>query len=766
AGLSIALAVTLLMLLWVQDEMSIDRYHDKGDRIYRVQRVLPAGGQNLERNNNIPYPLLQAMASGIPEIERVVPISFNVERTIAFDQQFLRARGIFGDLALFETFSYPILQGDIRQLDEQLDAVVISKKLAQQFFGEQWSTRALGETIEIEDLGPHTIAAIFADLPDNSSVKFEYAYSLKKHLKENDWLLSWTNSGMKGSFLLAEHADLAKAQAAINQIYQESEAFEERKSITVQAYAENYLFGKFDEQAKASGGRIEHVRMVSIAALLLLLISCINFVNLATARASKRAKEVGVRKTVGANKNNLIIQFMIEAALITSLSVAIAVLLTEITLPAICGITGKNLQLSYVNPSFWGNILVIILITTFLSGAYPSFVMSSFRPVNVLKGRLGEGFRFVHLRKGLVIIQFVLAFLLIVGAMVIQQQIHFIKHTNLGLEKDNLLYLRKDQLISPKYKTLQTELLAHESINAVTSTSHSPIEVYSSTSGVEWPGKRANQNHQEFFLLWAESNFLEAFDVSLAAGRFYASGIVEDTAHVIINQKAVEAMELTDPVGTTIQWWGAPRQIIGVVEDFHIHSLHNAIEPMAILLDMDNTWSMFVKTNAGQTQRAIAHLEKTFAEVVPNTYVHYEFVDEQHQNNYKSEVLMGHLANYFAIISIFISCLGLLGLAAFMAEQKTKEIGIRKVLGASLMHLITLLSKEFLFLVGLGIAIGFPISWYLLSDWLSRFAYKIHLEWWMFAGPISLAILIAGFTVGLQALRAALANPIQALRNE
>ena len=765
-GLSVALAVTLLMLTWVQMEWITDKYHSKGERIYRIQRVLPLEGNKLFVNNNLPYPLLQAIEAEIPEVEKVLPIGYNSERLLERGKRAFRERGSFGNAALFESFSYPILAGDIKQLDEKINSIAISENLAKKLFGDSWRNESIGQNIAIEDMEEHSVELVFANMPENSSVKYEYFFNIKSHLKQNDWLLEWGNNAMAGAFLLADGANLQSAQEKIVALYKKSEVYEEGENIRFQKYADHYLYGTFDEKAQVAGGRIEYLRTIGIAALFLLLISCINFVNLATARASKRAKEVGVRKSIGATKSSLMVQFMVEAAVITTISVGAGILLAEMLLPFVRNITEKMLDFQYGQLSFWIGIFLIITSTTILSGAYPSFVLSAFQPVRVLKGRTNQSFGKVSFRKGLVVLQFVLALLLIVGAVIIQQQIQYIQNKNLGLDKDNRIFIPKDQKISEKYDLLKNNLMQQPGIVSVVSTSHSPIEVQASTSGVQWPGKRPDQSHQEFSMLWTEDNFLEAFNIPLIDGQFYMDGTTIDTTHLVVNQKAIELMGLEQPVGSIIQWWGKPRQIIGVVKDFHIESLYKPIEPMAILLDKENTWSLFVEMHPGKMERALSGLESTFKEILPESHLYYEFVDEQHQKNYKSEVLIGKLANYFALISIFISCLGLLGLATFLAEQKTKEIGIRKVLGASVTNLVALLSKEFLWLTGLGLFIGIPVSWYLLSEWLEKFAYKVELQWWMFAIPVVAAIGIASITVGIQALRAAVVNPIQSLHSE
>jgi hypothetical protein len=496
-----------------------------------------------------------------------------------------------------------------------------------------------------------------------------------------------------------------------------------------------------------------------------LIISCINFVNLATARASKRAKEVGVRKTIGAGKNSLITQFMVEAGVITFLSVGLGLLLAQLALPQVQLITEKMLQFDYKAPMFWGVMGMIILFATLLSGTYPAFVLSSFRPMEVLKGQMQNQSGSIGLRKGLVIIQFVLALLLVVGAFVIKEQVEYIQNKNLGINKDNLIVIQKEEAITNKYEVLKDKLLQAPGIDKITICPISPIDIQSSTSGVTWAGKQLAIQYEEFHYFWASNNFLETFDIPLVAGRFYREDAPFDTTSIVLNKKAVEMMGLEDPIGKTVKWWRHTRQIIGVVENFHIQSLYEDIKPLGIFMS-DRARGLLVKAKEGEMKAAIGSLQNVFSEVLPAVYLHYNFVDAAYQQKYKSEVLTGKLANYIAIISIIIACLGLFGLSTFLAEQKTKEIGIRKVLGASMGNLIALLSKDFLLLVIIGLMIGIPISWYLLNGWLTNFAYTIALKWWMFALPVFLAILIASVTIGIQAVRAALNNPIDALTSE
>ena len=767
AGLSISLAVTFLMLLWVQDEWNMDKFHENHDRLYRVKRTIPLEDNKLDVYRNVSYPMLEAAVKNLPEVEKYITLGHSFEDNLQRDDLHFRANGAYTNTAFFEAFSYPILHGDITQLDKNINAMAISESLAKNFFGNVWESTALGETIHIHDNGDFTVEAIYANFPENSSIQNDFYYSFDNFLKKNKWMLEWGNNGMQGVLLLSENADPKLVGNKLQKIFQANISGDLKEGCFLQKYADDYLYGQFDDQAQVSGGRIEYVRTFAIAALLLLIISCINFVNLATAQASKRAKEVGVRKVIGAGQQSLMKQFMVEAGAITFLSVLLAIIMAEAFLPQVNIITNKLLSFEFSQPMIWVGIFSIFLITTLLSGAYPSFVLSSFRPINVLKGNNKEQGGTISFRKALVVVQFCLSLILIVGAMVVQQQVHFIKNKNLGINKDHILTIHQDQKITDQYEVLRNELLASEGIKDVTLAGPSPLNMLATTSGVSWPGKRPDQENIEFGILWTAGNFAEVFDVPMVAGSYYREDEITDTAHIVFNEKAIEIMGLTDdPIGKTITWWGRPRQIIGVLKDFHNRSLYEKIEPAGFILDPSNAGWLFVKAGQGSVKEAIASVETVFKKVVPDVPLHFEFVDEQYQQLYESETLTGTLANYFAIISILISCLGLFGLATFTAEQRTKEIGIRKVLGATATGLLGMLSKDFLKLVFIALFIASPLAYFLMDTWLQDFAYHINIHWWVFAIAGLLTVGVAFLTVGFRSMKAALANPVESLRCE
>ncbi|MBK8501110.1 MAG: ABC transporter permease [Saprospiraceae bacterium] len=757
------------MLLWVNDEWKIDKFHTNADRLYRVKRTIPLEGNALDVYAGVSYPMLKAAVQEFPEVERYIPIGHTFEDNLQIENHVVRASGTFANAAYFQSFSFPILQGDITQLDKKIEAMAVSTSLAKQLFGETWQTTALGKTVHIHDNGDFTIAAIFANFPNASSLKNDFLFSFDAHLKANEWMLEWTNNGMQGALLLAdENTNPDIVGDKLEKLFQTHQKGERKEGCFLQKFEDHYLYSDFNERAEVSGGRIEYVRIFLAAALLLLIISCINFVNLATARASKRAKEVGVRKTIGASRKTLMSQFVIEAFVITSISVCLALLTTRLLIPAASQLTDKSLSLEYSTPSLWITVLSITILTGLMAGAYPAFMLSAFRPVNVLKGKIIEKTGDVSFRKGLVILQFMLSLLLIVGALVVRAQIQYIQQAHLGIDKDNLLVIHQDAKVTEKYAVLRQQLEDSENILGVTVAGPSPLDMQASTSGVSWPTKRSDQENIEFCILWTAHNFPDVFNIPILAGRYYRENEDKDTTHIVFNERAIDIMELgDDPVGQTIQWWGKPRQIIGVFKDFHNRSFYEKIEPAAFLLDPENAGNLFIKARGNAVPEAIAAVQKTFKEVVPDVPMHYDFVDEQYRQLYNSEMLTGSLINYFALISIIISCLGLLGLINFVAEQKTREIGIRKVLGASTRSLVGLLSKDFIRLVLIAFLIAIPCSYLFLNKWLERFAYQVDTNWYLIfllAGVSTIALTF--ITISFKSINTALHNPAESLRSE
>lgn len=764
-GLSIALTVSFLLLLWVNDEYSVDKFHVNNDRLYQVKRTIPLEEGVLDVYESVPYQLLKTAKDQLPEIEKYITLGRSFEDNLKVENIDFRAAGTFTNADFFQAFSYPVLLGDITQLDNKPEALAISETLAQKFWGFDWKKKALGSSVQIMDNGDYTVEAVYKDFPENSSIQNDFYYGFNGYLKKNDWMLEWANGGMQGAYLLKEGSDHQEVAAKLQKLFQENIEGEQKEGCFLQQFSDSYLYGKYDERAQVSGGRIEYVRIFMIAAIFLLIISCINFINLSTTYATKRSAEIGIRKVNGAGKKTLIRQFLTETGMVTFVSFVLAFLLVWLLLPNVNDFVGKSMSIGIDRLEVWLLIVGVFLTTTVLSGMYPAFVISSFKTVAALKGKANENKNTISLRKGLVVLQFGLAVLLIVAAIIVKLQVNYINEKDLGIAKDHIASTHQDQQLTEKYEVLRNELLASNAIEDVTLAGPFPLDMGASTSGVNWPGKTLEEQNIEFSLLWTAHNFPEVFDIPLNEGRYYAEGSV-DTLNIVVNQKAVALMGLSDPVGKTVEVWGNQRQIIGVLKDFHNRSLYEAIQPAVFFLDPTDAGTMFVKLKANKTKEAIAHMNSIYAKVLPDVPLHLDFVDEAYAAKYKSETLTGALTYYFAFIAILISCLGLFGLATFTAKQRTKEIGIRKVLGASVNSITALISVDFLKLVALAIVIASPLAYYLMDKWLQGFAYTIEISWWVFALTGLLTVFIAFITIGFQSIKAAMVEPIKSLRTE
>ncbi len=766
-GLTASLTVVFLMLLWVRHEWSMDKFHEEDANLYQVKRTIPLENNTLDVYAGISYPMIKAAADEIPGVKAWIPIGYPFQDNLQWNEQIIRASGTFGNAAYFQAFSFPVLMGDASQLDQSQNAIVISRQLAINLFGVDWQN-AIGKTIHIHDNGDFIVQAIYEDMPDNSSLQNQFIYSFGAHLAANDWLLEWSNNGMQGVIWLEDDVDPMQVREILEGMFHDHQEGDRKEGCFLQPFSDHYLYSNFNSQGEVSGGRIEYVRIFLIAAVLLLIISCINFVNLATARATERAKEVGVRKTIGARRQSLVTQFLVESFIVTSLSVTLAVLFARLLVPYLNLITEKNLAIPFSDPQLWIGLLSILVVTSLLAGFYPALVLSSFKPISILKGKLADGRGEATFRKALVVFQFSLALLLITGALVIRNQVGYIQSAHLGLAKDNLLMIHQDEAVTQKLDVLEEMIVRHPSIEGFTVAGPFPHNMQASTAGVQWPGKRPDQQNVEISLLWTANNFPEVFNIPLVAGAYYREKTGVDTMHVVLNETAASLMQLgDDPIGKVITWWGKPREVMGVLKDFHNRSFYDKIMPSGFLFEPANAGNVFVKAKEGEMKEAIAAVESAFAKVVPDVPFAFDFVDEEYRSMYSSEVLTGKLANYFAIISIIISSMGLIGLITFIAKKKTREIGIRKVLGASVISLVQLMSRQFIQLVLFALGLAIPLSFFVLQKWLARFAYTVDVNWWLIFGSTAIfGILFTFLSIGYQSLKAATHSPVDALRSE
>ena len=763
-GLSVGLACSFFILLWVQDEVSYDRFHTEGDRLHRVMRNYYTSEQTFTWAS-MPMPVAQVLEDEYPEVEHAILISWSQQMLLSRGDQTFRESGHYVGPAFFEAFSFPFIQGNPATALGDPGNIVISESLAQKYFGPDWQTSGsvLGQTITVDQQRDLKVTGVFEDVPSTSTLQFDFMMPVEIFISENDWLEHWGNSTLRVFVQLQEGADASALNGKIKNIINDHH---ENASVDLflQPVADMHLYDDF-EAGQLVGGRIEYVRTFSIVALFIVLIACINFMNLATARSSQRAREIGVRKAVGATRPALIRQFIGESVLMALLALVLALGLVALLLPAFNELTDKSIALLQLDPTFWLLFLGIALVTGLLAGSYPALYLASFNVIAVLRGTAvrrpgGRG-----VRKGLVVFQFAMSILLIVGTMTVYAQMEYIRTKNLGLDRENLVSVALEGPAAEQAETFEQVLEKEAGIASVTRSSQNPLSVGQSTSDPAWEGKDPD-SEVLFNIINTGYDFVETMKMELASGRDFSRAHATDSVNYLVNERAAAVMGMTDPVGQRLTFWGQEGEIVGVVKDFHIASLYDEIEPTVIRFDPERAQLIYVRTEAGHTPEAIANLEKVYKTFNPGYPFEYRFLDEQFEQTYQAEAVMGKLANYFAVLAVFIACLGLFGLAAFTAEQRTKEIGIRKVLGAPIATLVLLLSREFTVLVLVAFLITAPVSYFLMNGWLDKFAYHTSLGVGIFALAGVAALAIAWLTVSYQSIRTALANPVDALRTE
>ncbi len=768
-GLALGLTCSLLIFLWVRDEVSIDRYHANGPQLYRImERQIYDGKQEVIPNT--PGLLTLEMAKKFPEIVHAAGFSWPQYAIFEANGKVNKEQGRWVGTDYFKMFSVPLLAGSAETSLQEPKSMVLSRKLAENYFGSPQA--ALGKTVRFNDEDDYMVTAVFENIPENTSEKYDYLLSWNGLLKRNDWLKEWGNNSPMAYIQLRPDTDVKAFEAKIKHFLrgynpninpQQLSQFD--IELFLQPYGEKYLYSEF-ENGEQAGGRIGYVRLFSVVAVFLLLIAAINFMNLATARSAKRAKEVGVRKVAGADRSKLIGQFMGEALLLTFIAVAVALVLTGLLLPAFNQLTGKQIVVPFAKPGFLLALLGIALATGLLAGSYPALFLSSLQPVKVLKGALSFKPGASLLRQGLVVVQFVISMLLITGTFVVYRQVEYIRTKNLGYDRENLIYLQLDGELRAKYATLEQEIKRIPGVSSYSLMTQKPHDMGGNTHSVEWPGKDPNEKIM-FTTVAASYRLTEALKVKIVAGRDFSPEFATDASGYIINEEAARRIGYKNPIGQPLKLWDTPGTIIGVVQDFHFQSLHEPVKPLIIQFNDNSGWGyLLVRTQPGQTQQTISGLETICRKLEPKFPFTYFFADQQYQEMYRSEQIVGTLTNYFAVLAIFIACLGLFGLASFTAQQRTKEVGIRKVLGASVASLVGLLSVDFVKLVLIAILIALPLAGWLMHKWLQNYEYRIAITWWMYLGAGLLALSIALLTVSFQSIKAALTNPVKSLRND
>lgn len=758
-GLSFGMACSILILLWVQDELQMDRFHTNSNLFRVIENQYYAGGE-IFNTIATPSPMAPYLKENYPEIVRASRITWIINNLFTHGELAFYEKGYYVDPDFLQMFSYPFIEGDSKTALNDINAIVISSRMADKFFeGEH----ALGKVLQMNEGEQFKVTGII-EVPKNSSLQFDFLLPFDYFYRENEsWLQSWGNNNVRTYLQLNENARQAAVEKKISGIIPKH-IEESNTDLFLQAYKEAYLYSTI-ENGKINGGRIEYVRIFSIVAFFILVIACINFMNLSTAQAARRAKEVGLRKVVGAVKSQLITQFIGESLLLAFLAIVFASFIVALMIPSFNELTAKQLTFNLD----W-NILMILLgvavFTGMVAGSYPALFMSGFQPAKVLKGSLNSSRGAALFRKVLVVVQFSLSIILIISTLVVFRQLNFIQNKDIGFNKENVVYIPVRQDMKGHYDAIKSELERHPAIDHITAGSTTPLEIGNSSSGFEWEGKDED-NEILFSFFSIHHDFIETMGMSIKEGRSFNQKFTADTSNFLINEEAAKRMGFSGQiVGEPLEFNEKNGTIVGVVKDFNFQSIKQPIEPIIMLLAPDDLNYIMVKVKGDGLNEAIKALENVHSQYAGAYPFEYHFLDQDWENMYQIEHRIGKIFNYFAFLSILISCLGLFGLAAYSAEQRTKEIGVRKVLGASVFHLAQLMTKDFTVLVIIAAAIACPVAWFMMDSWLSDFAYHIELDVFTLITATVLAFVIAILTVSYQAIKASLADPVKSLRYE
>lgn len=761
-GLAIGMASAILILLWISNEVAYEQFHEKKDRIYEAWNRSEFSGK-LHCWNTTPKVLAAALQKDLPEVEHTVRVNWSNSYLFSVGDKRIMMRGNAVDSDFLQMFSFPLLKGDALTALNENYSIVLTASLARTLFGKE---EAMGKTIRIDNKDNFTVTGILKDLPTNTRFNFNYLlpWSYLRHRGEDDQ--NWGNNSTRTYVLLKPNTTLASVAPKIKDFKLRYDSSDRKWEMFLYPMSRWRLHSSFNGGVE-EGGKIEFVRLFGIIAAFILLIACINFMNLSTARSEKRAKEVGIRKVVGAPKGALISQFIGESVLLALVAGVIALVIVQISLPGFNQLTNKKLVVGYDSPWFWLAGLAFVCLTGLLAGSYPAFFISSFQPVKVLRGTFKAANALITPRKVLVVLQFSFAILLIICTIIVKQQIDHARDRESGYNKSDLIYHFITGDISKNYELIRQELLSSGTAVSVCKTSSPLTESYSDTWGFEWEGKALNDK-TDFYRFCANEGLVATAGLQLVKGRdFNLKEYPTDSTAMLLNESAVKVMHFKQPIGQLIKDDNITWHVVGVIKDFIMESPYYPTSPMVV--EGSKGWfsTLNIKLNAkNPTAQNLKKAEAIFKRYNPEYPFEYYFVDEDYARKFEDEKRTGTLTALFAGLTIFISCLGLFGLATYTAENRIKEIGVRKVLGASVTGIATLLSKDFLKLVLVSFVIAAPLAAWAMYKWLQGYPYRVELRWWVFVLAGFLSMLIAVLTVSYQAIKAAVANPAKNLRTE
>lgn len=763
AGLATGITCTLLILLWVYDEMSYDGFHRKKDRLYQVMVNGTFDGK-VSTWNSLPLPTYRGLKNENSHIVNTAASDWGYDHLFTIGEKSLRKRAFYVSEEFLTMFEFPLLSGDPAKVLNEPNSIVMTASAARAIFGD---ADPLNQVVRVDEEVDLKVTGILKDIPANSSFTFEVLLPWKLY-EQKDWVKrnidNWSNYSFQIYAELSDSEKQAEVESSIGDLLARHGENDFPKVLILHPLKNWRLYSNF-ENGKVNGGQIDFVRLFVVIAVFVLVIACINFMNLSTARSERRAREVGIRKSVGSRRREIILQFLGESLFITFSAYLIALLITALVLPWYNDLVEKQLRIDYLSPAFLIFSLVLILITGLIAGSYPAFYLSSFQPVKVLKGKVHVGKSASMPRKIMVTLQFGVSIFLLISMIVIYQQINLVKNRDLGYSQQNLITVDDTKEIAKNYKALKEELLRSGVVESVTR-SNSAITEINSNNFLSWPGK-PDDSRVIFGTIAVEYDYMKTMGIRMIEGRDFSEDFVSDSSAILVNKAALDIMGLEDPIGTQLEVWGRKRQLIGVFDNVLMGNPFAPVGPMFVVLIPGWINAVTVRlADTGDLQASLKTVEAIFKKYNPAYPFEYRFADVEFAKKFSNINMTSRLATLFAILAILITGLGLFGLAAFTAEQRIKEIGIRKVLGASVPGLVAMISSDFARLVLLAFVLFAPLSWWLMNLHLQRYTIRTDIHWWVFPVTGMIALVFALLIVSVQALRAARSNPVNSLRNE
>lgn len=761
-GLAIGMAAVLMIAIWVQNQSQFDNFYSNKDNLYRVWNKYEDVGQ-IGMSNITSGPASVTLKAEYPEVEHAARVYWNVDRLLSFDENKIKSKGTEVDPSFMEMFDFKLLKGNRSQVLSGPQNIILTESLSKKIFGD---TDPLNKTLILDNKEPYQVSGIIADLPSNTDFDFNYLIPLTK---ADNYSPNWYTSTFMTYIQLKDGTDVDAFNKKLKNIIAKKTNNELKGSLFLYPLSKMHLYSKF-EQGVPVGGKIDQVKLVAGLGFLILLIACINFVNLSTARSQKRAKEVAVRKVVGAQRSSLIAQFLTESVLLSFIAGILSIGLTFLALPFFNKILDKPLVFSITDPIIWVSLVGFILLTGVFAGLYPAFVLSSFKPIRSLKV-FGKSKKLaLNFREVLVVFQFGIAIILIIATLIVRSQIEYAGKRDIGYSPSQLIEIPMEGDMTKNYKVIKSELINKNIAHAVTRTGWSITRNASNSSGnFSWEGATPEQGKKIVFNIGkAESDFVKTLGLKVLEGRdIDFERLASDSLSVLVNEAAIKEMKLKNPIGSILKWGSNTFTIVGVINDYINDSPYSPVTPLLIYPAKEWMLNMVVRTNPSlPIDHNLKQMEEILKKFNPAYPFEYKFVDQQFATKFKEQQQTAQLALIFSGLAIFISCLGLLGLASYIAELRTKEIGIRKVLGASVTGITAMLSRDFVKLVLIAILLASPIAWWTMNKWLEDFSYRIEIQWWIFAVAGIAALTIAILTVSTQAIRAANTNPVKTLRDE